>query len=271
MKRNNPLVSFEQFINEDRLENALTYTEKSSKKGGPITNLTAVEIREEKILTEAELERLDILDKVVTEYEKIKQINDNAKKMLEVKDVELREAISNVINESDKYLTVGIETYNTTLTLAKYTDVTTVKTPNYEKAISKLRESAGLLGVSADDLQAIIDLVIEETQDEKESGGRKPAITKAGLKNPTVQYRTDIKGRDAVEVEGAEMFDLERELKPFMTESRRFKKINENLFSLLFSKLKNIYNSLTSNFTKIRSSLTEANKLIELLGREPIV
>lgn len=269
------VISFEEFINEDRLEQGLSYTEKSSKKGGPITNLTAVEIRDEKIVAEAELERLDILDKVVTEYQALKTINQEAKKKLDVKEVELREALENVVNESDKYLTLGIETYNVTLTLSKYTEPQTVKKPNYEKAIAKLRESADLLGVAKDDLQSIIDLVIEDTQEESVEGGRKTTFSGINVKNKTFTPRTGVEGRDAIEFE-TEINKLADEMKiqrPVLAESlrnRKGSKLNENLFSKIKFMLKDFLNSLSKKFMTIQENLREVNKILVTLG-EPLV
>ncbi len=262
------VLSFNEFINEDRLEQGLSYNEKSTKKGGPITNLTAVEIRDEKVVAEAELERLDILDKVVTEYQELKTINENAKKLLDVKEVEVREAITQVINESDKYLTVGIETYNVTLTLSKYTEPETVKKPNYEKAIEKLRESAELLGVAREDLQAIIDLVIEDTKDTSMSGGSKPAIKNINIKNQEFAYRTGVEGRDAVET--SEPIMAER---PAMVEglnNRKFKKLNENFLSKIKFMVRDFINSLSKKFINIQENLREVNKLTVTLG-EPLI
>jgi len=262
------VLSFNEFLNEDRLEQGLSYNEKGTKKGGPITNLTAIEVRDEKLVAEAELKRLDILDKVVTEYQALKTINEEAKKNLEIKDVELREAISQVINESDKYLTVGIETYNVALTLSKYTEPETVKKPNYEKAIEKLRESAELLGVAREDLQAIIDLVVEDTSVTSVTGGSKPAIKSINIKNQGFAYRTGIEGRDAVEVE-----DSVEMGRPVMAESlknRKYKKLNENFLSKIRFMIKDFITSLSKKFIDIQENLREVNKLLVTLG-EPLI
>jgi hypothetical protein len=272
------ITDFKKFIklNEDRftapegMETSLDYTEQRSK--GEISKVIAIEIRDRKILLESELETLDVLDSLVRTAEKYKTIKSDAEIRVKIAEDKLREHFRKIFNDTDKYYTQTVETFNVTTTLSKYVDVTTsiVQKTNYEKAIGLLRESSEELGVAADKLQEVLDRVIADSTvaTEVSSGGRTTTLSH-DIKHKYGNYRKP-EDNEMIEV-GANVSKPEMEYSLMRTEeSVKFKKVNENIGSKLINYIKQVYYNLTSLYDNARNKTIEAKKIIQLLG-EPLI
>jgi hypothetical protein len=274
------ITDFKKFIkiNEDRftapegMETSLDYTEQKTK--GEISKVIAIEIRDRKILLESELETLDVLDSLVRTAEKYKTIKSDAEIRVKIAEDKLREHFRKIFNDTDKYYTQTVETFNVTTTLSKYVDVTTsiVQKTNYEKAIGLLRESSEELGVAADKLQEVLDRVIADSTVATEvySGGRIATLGHT-IKHKYGNYRKPTEEDNEMVEVGADVSKPEMEYSLMnTTESVKFKKVNENIGSKLINYIKQVYYNLTSLYDNARNKTIEAKKIIQLLG-EPLI